>query len=69
MALGKAALVGAVAALGVPFVMKGETGQLGAYLHRGLIHATVGETQIAWSWPIFAIVTLFAWFFLAWSNR
>jgi hypothetical protein len=69
MALGKALLVGAVAAIGVPYVMADETGRLGEWLHRGLVHPAWGEVAIPWSWPLFATVTLFAWGFLAWANK
>jgi hypothetical protein len=69
MALGKALLVGAVAAIGVPYVMAGATGRIGEWLHRGLVHPAIGDVAIPWSWPLFAAVTLFAWGFLAWANK
>ena len=69
MALGKAVLIGAVAALAIPFAMRGSTGQLGDWLRLGLAEPSVGGSTIAWSWPLFCAVTLFAWGFLAWAER
>ena len=67
MAIGKAAIIGAIAAIAVPYVA-GREGDIGQMVSRGLVHLPVG-TQLYWSWPIFSIVTLFAWAMLAWANR
>ena len=69
MALVKAVVVGAVAALAIPFVMRGDSDQLGEWLRRGVVRLAVADVTLFWSWPIFAAVTLFAWGMLAWSNR
>jgi hypothetical protein len=69
MALVKAVVAGIVAAVGVPYAMQGNTGQLGEWLQRGLVHFSLGNVELAWSWPLFCMVTLFAWGFLAWANR
>jgi len=69
MALVKAVLAGAVAAVGVPYVMGGQSDQLGEFLARGVVPFAIGSVQLGWSWPIFCVVTLFAWGFLAWANR
>ena len=69
MALGKAVLIGAVAALAIPFVMRGDAGQLSEWLRLGLAEFSLGGSTIAWSWPLFCAVTLFAWGFLAWADR
>ena len=69
MALGKAVLIGAVAAVAVPTVMRRETGELGYWVQRGVLEFTVAGADIRWSWPLFCLVTLFAWGFLAWANR
>jgi hypothetical protein len=69
MALGKAVLIGAVAALAIPFVMHGASGQLGDWLRLGVFELSLGDTRIVWSWPLFCAVTLFAWGFLAWAER
>jgi hypothetical protein len=69
MALGKAVLVGAVAALAIPFAMRGATGQLGEWLRLGVTELSLGDSTIVWSWPLFSVVTLFAWGFLAWADR
>jgi hypothetical protein len=69
MALAKAVLAGAVAAVGVPYVMGSQSDQLGEWLGRGVVHFSVGSLALGWSWPIFCVVTLFAWGFLAWANR
>ena len=69
MALGKAVLIGAIAALAVPYVMRDGTSDISAWVHRGLVDFSLGSVQIGWSWPLFCVVTLFAWGFLAWSER
>ena len=69
MALGKAVLVGSVAALAVPWVMWNETGMLGEWVHLGVMQLSLAGTAIRWSWPLFCAVTLFAWGFLAWAER
>jgi hypothetical protein len=69
MALGKAVVVGAVAALAVPYLMRAKPDALGGWLNRGVVHFAAGDFHFAWSWPLFCAVTLFAWAMLAWSNR
>ena len=69
MALARAVGVGMVAALGVPFAFRGGSGALADWVRRSTIHLELGSFDINFSWPIFAIVTLFAWGFMAWSNR
>lgn len=69
MALVRAVALGAVAALAIPYVIRGGTGQLVEWLHYGLVHFSVSGLHFAWSWPLFCVVTLFAWAMLGWSNR
>jgi hypothetical protein len=69
MALGKAILGGLVASLAIPYVFRGDQGQLGQWSHIGLVRFTLGETPLGWSLPLFAGVTLFAWLFLSWAER
>jgi hypothetical protein len=69
MALGKAVMIGAIAALAMPFVMRDETGRLEGLLGLGVVELSLGGTRIAWSWPLFCMITLFAWGFLAWAER
>ena len=69
MALVKAVTIGAVAALAIPYVIRGGSGQLVEWLHYGLVHFSIGGWDFAWSWPIFCVVTLFAWGALAWSSE
>lgn len=69
MALGKAVLAGAVAATAIPYAMRGEAGDVPEWLQRGLVPLPLGDLHLAWSWPLFCVVTLFAWGFLAWSNK
>jgi len=69
MALVKAVIAGAVAALAVPWVIRGGTGQFVEWLHYGLVQFSIGSVHLAWSWPLFCIVTLFTWAMLGWANR
>ncbi|HEX8579880.1 MAG TPA: hypothetical protein VF655_09845 [Allosphingosinicella sp.] len=69
MALTKAVAGGLVAALAVPTALAGETGVLGDYVRRFSDPHTIGGVHLAWSWTLFAIVTLFAWGFLAWAEK
>ena len=69
MALGKAIIAGAVAALAVPYVVRADSSEFGHLIHRGTMSFTLGNTHLAWSWPIFCLVVLFVWGLLAWANR
>ena len=69
MALGKAVVIGAVAALALPWAMHGEAGELSSWVQLGLMELSLAGAHIRWSWPIFCAVTLFAWGFLAWAER
>ena len=69
MALGKAILGGLVASLAIPWVFQGDEGRLGEWSRIGLVDFTLAGTQLGWSLPIFAGVTLFAWLFLSWAER
>jgi hypothetical protein len=61
MAVGKAAGVGAVAALAIPYILHDDHDAFGGWVHRGVVHFDVASFHFSWSWPIFCIVTLFAW--------
>jgi hypothetical protein len=61
MALTKAVAGGLVAAVALPTALAGHTGTLGEYVRAFSDPYTVGGFQIAWSWTLFAVVTLFAW--------
>ena len=69
MPLGRAVIVGAIAALAIPWLNNEGGGQLGQWLGRGVVHASAGGLHFAWSWPIFCIVTLLTWALLAAANR
>lgn len=70
MALARAVVVGAVAAIAIPYLNSEDGGQLSEWLGRGVVHFTAGTFHLAWSWPIFCIVTLLAWALLvAAKNR
>lgn len=69
MALGKAAIVGLIAALALPSVMRGDAGELGEWAHWWSIRPIPGNFDILFSIPIFVVVTLFAWMFIGWASR
>jgi hypothetical protein len=69
MSLGKAVGIGLIAALAVPAIFKGGSGDLADWVRGSTIRLELADFAINFSWPLFAIVTLFAWGFLAWSNR
>jgi hypothetical protein len=69
MALVKAVLAGAVAAIAVPYVIRGGSGGFVEMLQYGIVQVSLGSVQFAWSWPLFCVVTLFTWGFLAWAER
>ncbi len=69
MALAKAVAAGAIAALGLPWAFRGGSGQLAEWVQAGMVHFNIGGLQLVWSWPIFCVVTLFAWALLAWAGR
>jgi len=69
MALVKAIVAGAVAAVAVPYVIRGGSGQFVEWLHYGTVQISLGGVQFAWSWLMFSVVTLFTWALLGWANR
>jgi hypothetical protein len=69
MAVGKAAIAGAIAALGLPWVFRGGSGQLADWVQAGMVHFNIASVHLVWSWPIFCVVTLFAWALIAWAGR
>ncbi len=69
MAIARAALIGAAAALALPYVMRGNPDALGGWAHRGVVNFAVVDWHFSWSWPIFCIVTLFAWACFSWADR
>jgi hypothetical protein len=69
MALGKAVLVGLVASVAVPYVLRSHSGQLGEWMRHGLIDFDVAGHAVHWSLPLFAGVTLIAWLFLSWADK
>ena len=69
MALTKAVAGGLVAALALPTALAGQAGTLGDYARAFSDPLTLGSLHLAWSWTVFAVVTLFAWGFLAWADK
>ena len=69
MALVKAVLVGAVAAIAVPYVIRGGSGGFVETLQTGLVRVSLGGVHFDWSWLLFCIVTLFTWAMLSWASR
>ena len=69
MALTKAVAGGLVAAVALPTALAGHQGMLGDYARAFSDPYTVGGFHIAWSWTLFAVVTLFAWACFAWANK
>jgi hypothetical protein len=69
MSLGKAVLAGLVASIAVPYVLRGQSGQVGEWVDTGLIPLAVAGHELGWSLPLFAGVTLIAWLFMSWADR
>jgi nitrate reductase NapE component len=69
MALGKAVGIGMVAALALPAIFKGGSGAVAEWVRGSTLRLELADFAVNFSWPIFAVVALFAWGFLAWSNR
>lgn len=69
MAVGKAAIAGAIAALGLPWMFRGGGGQLAEWVSASSVHFSIAGVQLIWSWTIFCVVTLFAWALLAFAGR
>jgi hypothetical protein len=69
MALAKAVIAGAIAALGLPLAFRGGSGQLADLVQAGTVHFSIAGAELVWSWPIFCIITLFAWGLIAWAGR
>ena len=69
MALTRAVLIGATAALALPYVMRDDPEALGGWIHRGVVNFTVSDYFFSWSWPVFFIITLLAWGCFSWADR
>jgi hypothetical protein len=69
MAVGKAAVAGGVGALALPWLFRSSCGQLADWVEHGIVHFEIAGIQLVWSWPIFCVVTLFAWALIAWAGR
>ena len=69
MSVGKAAMAGAVGALALPWLFRGSSGQLADWVQRGIVQFEIAGVHLVWSWPIFCVVTLFAWALIAWAGR
>jgi hypothetical protein len=69
MALTKAVAVGLVAAVALPTALAGQAGTLGDYARAFSDPLTLGGVSAAWSWTVFAVVTLFAWGCFAWAQK
>ena len=68
MRLAIAAALGSAGALAIPWAIEGGTGELADLLQFGLMRAHIGDWYFDWSWPLFGIVTLFAWGMLVWAG-
>jgi len=69
MALTTAVGLGAVAAVGVPWLLSGRDDLLGGVLEGQLVRIPLGlGVELHWSWLIFCVVTLIAWAALAASR-
>jgi hypothetical protein len=69
MALVKAVITGAIAAIAIPYIDAAGSGLMFEWLRYGVVHVTLAGRHFAWSWPVFCVVTLFTWALLAWANR
>jgi hypothetical protein len=70
MALTKAVAGGLMAAVALLTALVGQQGALGDYARAfsdPLL--VVGGVHLAWSWTLFAVVTLFAWGCFAWAQK
>jgi len=69
MALVKAVILGTVAAVAIPYAAGGADSEFVRWVTSGTVYFSVGALHLAWSWPIFCVVTLFTWLMTAWANR
>jgi len=69
MALPSAIMVGAIAALAVPYAIGDLETEFGQFIRDTSIRLDFGSVQVTWSWMLFAIITLFAWGFFAWAQK
>jgi hypothetical protein len=67
MSLSKAATIGGIAGISVPFVIGGSMTPLARLLGVTAIHGPYGAT-LPWSWPVFCLATLAAWGLLHFSR-
>jgi hypothetical protein len=69
MALTKAVAGGLVAAIALPTVFQGQQSALGSYARAFSDPLTFAGLHLAFSWTVFAVVTLVAWGCLAVAER
>lgn len=66
----RAAVIGGVAALGLPTILKNLTGPVGDSLSASSVHFQLFDTWLRWNWALFAAATLFSFLvMLATRNR
>jgi hypothetical protein len=68
MALLRAAALGAVGAIALPYLLGGKAGQLGEAVRYWTV-SWPGDLGLSFSVPVFLGVTLFAWIFFKWADR
>jgi hypothetical protein len=69
VALIKAALVGVIGAVGMPYVARGYPGAWGGVFEVGIIRPLAHYPEFHFSIPIFLAVTIFAWGFFIWADK
>lgn len=69
MALLKAGLIGAIAAVSLPYVARNHPGLWGGAFEVGIIRPLAMHPMLHFSIPIFLAVTIFAWGFFVWADK
>jgi len=68
MALVKAVVIGAAAAIGLPWLVRDQR-DFGGIFDVWVLRPVPGNLEIHFSIPVFLIITLFAWAIFVWTEK
>jgi hypothetical protein len=69
MSMTRSAIFGALAALGVPTILRDMDGTIADFIYHTSTGFNIAGIWLRWSWPIFVVVTLFSFILLQLSRN
>ena len=69
MALLKAAALGAIAAIGLPYLTRDQSGSWAGTFDVWAVQPIPGHPDLYFSIPVFLVATIFAWALFVWTEK